>query len=187
MITVRMIIWVCSACGSARIWRVERYRAVKIVRRDGHHGVQGFETEFQGLQRYEPISRSHEGLVHVLQIGRNNHGGFFYYVMEVADDQATGREINPNIYAARTLKGEIANRGCIPVEECLRIGLSLSAAIAHIHKHGLIHRDIKPANVVFVDGVPKLADIGLIANVGRVTYAGTPGFIPKEGPGNPPR
>jgi len=29
----------------------------------------------------------------------------------------------------------------------------------------LIHRDIKPSNVVFVNGAPKLADIGLVIEV----------------------
>src|SRR5262249_18014780 len=62
----------------------------------------------------------------------------------------------------------------------------LTSALAHLHKHGLLHRDIKPANIIFVGGVAKLADIGLVAEAGEArTFVGTEGFIPPEGPGTP--
>ena len=54
-------------------------------------------------------------------------------------------------------------RGRLPAADCLRIGLALTTALEHLHHAGLIHRDIKPANVIFVKGLPKLADIGLVA------------------------
>jgi serine/threonine protein kinase len=58
-----------------------------------------------------------------------------------------------------------------------------------LHAHHLIHRDIKPSNVIFVRGMAKLADIGLVTQVateGRdVSYLGTEGYIPPEGPGTP--
>ena len=60
----------------------------------------------------------------------------------------------------------------------------LTAALEHLHGHGLIHRDIKPSNIIFVDGIPKLADIGLVVNVTEArSFVGTEGFIPPEGPG----
>src|SRR5207249_6063277 len=66
----------------------------------------------------------------------------------------------------------------------LRLGLSLTAALGHLHRHGLIHRDIKPSNIIFVNGIPKLADIGLVAGVSDAkSYVGTDGYIPPEGPG----
>src|SRR5262245_31647308 len=65
-------------------------RAVKIVRRDQHASTESFEREFKGLQRFEPVSRSHQGLVDILQIGRNDSDGWFYYVMELADDSNDG-------------------------------------------------------------------------------------------------
>ena len=47
----------------------------------------------------------------------------------------------------------------------------------------MIHRDIKPGNIIFVDGVPKLADIGLVTDLSvSISYVGTEGFIPPEGP-----
>ena len=55
------------------------------------------------------------------------------------------------------------------------------------HPHaGLIHRDIKPSNIIFVNGIPKLADIGLVAEQSEAkSFVGTEGFIPPEGPGTP--
>src|SRR5665213_1666830 len=61
-------------------------RAVKIVHRQSFERSEHFEREFKGLLKFEPISRSHEGLVHVLQIGRRDDAGYFFYVMELADD-----------------------------------------------------------------------------------------------------
>jgi WD40 repeat protein len=45
---------------------------------------------------------------------------------------------------------------------------------------------VKPSNIVYVGGVPKLADIGLVTEAqGANTFVGTEGFIPPEGPTSP--
>src|SRR5262245_33141655 len=59
-------------------------RAVKVVRLERFEGRNDFEREYRGLQRFEPISRFHDALVQVLQIGIQED--WFYYVMELADD-----------------------------------------------------------------------------------------------------
>src|SRR5437016_2484840 len=65
------------------------YRAVKVVYRTTFESERPFEREFIGIQKFEPVSRTHEGLMDVLQIGRNDAEGYFYYVMELADDGAS--------------------------------------------------------------------------------------------------
>src|SRR2546430_1186444 len=55
--------------------------------------------------------------------------------------------------------------GRLPLSQCLEIGRHLASALAHLHAQGLVHRDVKPSNIIFVGGVPKLADIGLVADV----------------------
>jgi len=65
-------------------------RAIKIVHRKTFWSDHPFEREFKGIQKFEPISRSHEGLVDILQIGRGD--GYFYYVMELADPVEDERE-----------------------------------------------------------------------------------------------
>ncbi len=161
------------------------YRAVKIVfERDFRHRAP-FEREFRGVRKFEPISRLHEGLVDVLQVGQNAPGGFFYCVMELADDVQSAQRIDPEKYSPRTLAGEIRDRKRLPVEECRQIGVALGRGLEFLHGLGLIHRDIKPSNVVFVNGIPKLADIGLVVETSEAkSYVGTEGFIPPEGPGS---
>jgi serine/threonine protein kinase len=207
---------------------LDAYRAVKVVYRNDFEDSRPFEREFAGIQKFEPISRSHPGLVHVLQVGRR--GNYFYYVMELADDatattdlssssvraetrteqnsdradraEAGGREqvkvqpdgpsrfpsptLDPLTYAPRTLRRELREQGRLPADRCIEIGLSLASALGHLHEHGLVHRDVKPSNIIFVQGKPKLADIGLVTEVGDSrSIVGTEGYLPPEGPGTP--
>jgi serine/threonine protein kinase len=103
--------------------------------------------------------------------------------MEAADDQRRGQDIGPHDYEPRTLHTDLYSHKRLPLDDCLQIGVTLSSALQHLHQHRLVHRDIKPSNIVFVNGVPKLADIGLVADVDSSSYVGTEGFIPPEGPG----
>src|SRR6266700_1816466 len=114
-------------------------RAIKVVFRKRFHFESPYEREFTGIRKFEPISRTHEGLVDILQIGRDDSAGYFYYVMELADDQQAGQKIDPATYAPRTLQHEIENRGRLPLDECLQIGVALAHALGHLHHHGLIH------------------------------------------------
>ena len=162
------------------------YRAIKIVFRKSFKEHRPFERELSGICKFEPISRSHEGFVDILHVGINEAEGYFYYVMELADDETRGQNVEPESYSPKTLAKELGPQGKLAVQDCLRLGLELSAALAQLHKHGLVHRDIKPSNIIFVNGVPKLADIGLVAAIDEArSYVGTPGFIPPEGPGSP--
>jgi WD40 repeat protein len=162
------------------------YRAVKAVRRDSFPDVRPFERELAGIRSFEPISRSHPGVVDILQVGLNREGGYFYYVMEAADDVEHGQIIEPISYVPRTLAWELRRRGRRPFDQCVEVALMLSSALAHLHAHRLVHRDVKPSNVVFVDGVPKLADVGLVAAIDEArSYVGTEGYIPLDGPGTP--
>ena len=163
------------------------YRAVKVVYRNTFKEPRPFERELAGIKNYEPISRSHEGLVDVLHIGQSQGGDCFYYIMELADDVGHGQEINPETYQPQTLQQKLNRQGRLPFEECVELGLLLSQALHHLHRQGLVHRDIKPANIIFVNGTPKLADIGLISGINETaSWVGTHGYIAPEGPGKPP-
>ena len=161
------------------------YRAVKIVHRRAFQDEAAFEREFSGLQRFEPISREHTGFVAILHVGRNRADGFFYYLMELADDDSNGSEIDPDRYVPKTLSSELARCGRLSVTDSARLGSSLSEALEQLHRHGLVHRDIKPSNIIFVKDRPKLADIGLVAKTGEKARLGTEGYIAPEGPGTP--
>src|SRR5437773_359154 len=47
------------------------YRAVKIIFRKSFQHQRPFERELSGIRKFEPVSRSHEGFVDVLQVGIN--------------------------------------------------------------------------------------------------------------------
>jgi len=156
-------------------------RAVKIVQRNDFESERAFQREFDGMSAFEPISRAHDGFVDILHVGRGT--GFFYYIMELADDVTTGADIDIARYEPKTLRSELQRRKRIPARECLDLALSLTGALTALHAHELAHRDIKPANLIFVRGVPKLADIGLVASSGQKSFVGTEGYVPPEGPG----
>jgi WD40 repeat protein len=92
--------------------------------------------------------------------------------------------VDPETYTPSTLRSYLKQRGRLPVEECIRLMLALTAALSHLHRHKLVHRDVKPSNVIFVYGIPKLADVGLVARSDEArSLVGTDGYIPPEGPG----
>jgi serine/threonine protein kinase len=173
---------------SGQVWlarnAIGTYRAVKIVYESTFRHRRPFEREFNGILKFEPISRLHDGLVDILHVGRNDTAGYFYCVMELADDIGAVQVSAPEQYHPRTLANDITRRKQLPVPECVEIGATVASALHFLHQHGLIHRDIKPSNIIFVRGSPKLADIGLVAEVSEAkSYVGTEGFIPPEGPG----
>jgi hypothetical protein len=162
------------------------FRAVKIVYRSSFDSDRPYEREFGGLQKFEPLSRTHPGFVSILHMGRNTEDGYFYCVMEIADDAANGPCIEPDAYRPRTLAADLGKEGRLPLAECLDLGKALASGLAHLHSRGLVHRDIKPSNIIFINGAPKLADIGLVTHIGsQATHVGTDGYIPPEGPGSP--
>ena len=159
-------------------------RAVKVVWREDYDRPDSFEREFEAIKRYEPISRRHEGLVPILQVGRNSDAGFYYYVMELGDDLERGREIDVETYRPHTLGLQMRRDTRIAAERCIEIGTSIAEGLDYLHKNKLIHRDVKPSNLVFIDGKCRLADIGLVALLGQRSFVGTEGFVAPEGPGS---
>jgi eukaryotic-like serine/threonine-protein kinase len=161
------------------------YRAVKIIYRESFQEQRPFDRELSGIRKFEPVSRTHDGFIDILHVGINEEAGYFYYLMELGDDQTSGPNISPEDYIPKTLAKYVALHGILSTKESVQLGLALSLALNELHKHGLVHRDVKPSNIIFVNGIPKLADIGLVAEVNEArSYVGTEGFIPPEGPGS---
>jgi WD40 repeat protein/serine/threonine protein kinase len=182
--------------------------AVKVVWRENFSSERPYEREFSGIVQFEPISRTHPGVVNVLHVGRDNAAGCFFYVMELADDANAPVELpdaksaaagasegnmpmkgsplakQAQEYVPRTLRADLKSRGRLPVSDVLALGVRLADALGHLHRHGLVHRDVKPSNVIFVNSQAKLADIGLVTGLDEArSFVGTEGFIPPEGPG----
>lgn len=161
------------------------HRAVKVVARSNFELEKTFEREFEGIKRYERVSQGHPGLVDVMHVGREETADFYYYVMELGDHE-TGESIDaidPLEYRPRTLASYMKVNPQMDIDTCIDLGSALAEALGHLHRAGLTHRDVKPSNVIFSNGRPQLADIGLVAATGQRTFVGTEGYVPPEGPG----
>ena len=170
-----------------------QWRALKVIYlAKFDQNLDPYEREFKGISRYKAISDQHPGLLRVDFVSEKLDG-YFYYVMELGDPLEAGWEREPSTYKPRDLVSERTRTHGrrLPVGECVGIGIALADALDFLHRQGLTHRDIKPQNIIFVDGQPKLADMGLIAEIRppdqERTYIGTPGYMPPppERPGSP--
>src|SRR5580658_2770266 len=159
-------------------------RAVKVIWRKQFESDRPYEREIAGIRRFEPISRSSGGLVHVLHAGRNDVVGYFFYVMELADGEEPTPDPSPTIksqggsalstldttqselYRPRTLRSDLKRLGRLPHSASVRLALDVASGLAQLHRHGLVHRDVKPGNIIYVNGHAKLADIGLVSTGG---------------------
>jgi serine/threonine protein kinase/Flp pilus assembly protein TadD len=81
-------------------------------------------------------------------------------IYEYGKDQGTSF-IAMEYLQGRTLD-KIIKEQTLGYEECLRIALQVSSALALVHKSALIHRDLKPGNIMVQDdGTVKLLDFGI--------------------------
>ena len=143
---------------------------IKLVMTDGQSN-----REIQGVRYYMRVSGTHPNLLQISHIGEMEDG--FFYVMEAADNLNTdGTE-----YVPATLGNMLRQGKQFPPEEAIRIIRELLHGLTALQNAKLVHRDIKPDNIIFVNGVAKLSDPGLVAEAdSQVSLAGTPGFIPPE-------
>lgn len=180
-----------------KVWlarnKAGQWRALKAIYLSSFNQNTGpYDREFAGVTRYQAVSGKHPGLLRVDFVSAKLDG-YFYYVMELADSTSPRWEKFPAQYQPHDLAAERARSAGkrLPVRECLRLGLVLTEALEFLHQQGLTHRDIKPQNIIFVNGQPKLADLGLIAEIRpenqQKTIVGTPGYMPPlpERPGTP--
>ena len=187
----------------ARNLATAAHRAVKIVYRATFTDERPFNREFEGIKKFETISHSHPSQLALFHVGKNDGAAYFYYVMELADDAPSmlsrlqpvprpprgATETQPvkagTTYTPHTLRFCL-EYGRLPVDRVLEIALTLTEALSHLHANGLIHRDVKPSNIIFIQGRPKLADIGLVTDASDSrSIVGTEGYLAPEGPGTP--
>lgn len=155
--------------------------ALKCVRcGDGPDAVQRFAREWRGVQtaaRLPPV----EGLAAARDLHLAEDGTSFFYVMDLADDEA-GLPPSPATYRPRSLASVIDAEIALPLAECIDIGIRVARALAELQRRHVVHRDIKPGNILFFGGKAVLADIGLLADVRETaSVVGTPGYAPPEG------
>ena len=140
-------------------------------------GSDVWQLELIGLRHYRQSIENYKSLIEVMHVGETEN--FFYYTMEAADNML---HCDPTEeYEADTLAHRLERSGRLEPEKVLELANNLLDALEILAECDLAHRDIKPANIVFVNGQPKLSDIGLISNTGvRSKIVGTLEYLPPE-------
>ncbi|HEY0193644.1 MAG TPA: SUMF1/EgtB/PvdO family nonheme iron enzyme [Kofleriaceae bacterium] len=99
---------------------------------------------------------AHPNVVEILDLGEDPETGALFMVQE--------------LLTGETLRGRLAARGALPVDEVLRVLAPAVDALAVAHDAGVIHRDLKPENIFLSreagGEVTKLIDFGLSKRVG---------------------
>lgn len=135
--------------------------------------------EVSSLVRLESRLERHENLLTIDHVGKTQK--HLFYVMELADDVRGRPAFEGPEYQPATLESRLA-RGPLTAEECLRNAEELLEGLAALHAAHLVHRDVKPANCLFVGGVLKLADFGLLTETSPlVSRVGTQRYMPPDG------
>ena len=165
---------VCCSRGSiAEVWlgsdgRGNR-RAVRLVSRKLNPAI--LTKERTGAAAYRKLCGQNPHLVSILETGETaNH---LYSIMECADRlPSPDRAFVPDTLASRLERAPLA------VSEVLGYLDSILSGVEYLHGRNLAHGDLQPANMVFVRGVLKIGDPGLVSCGDEEISGGTARFRP---------
>ena len=135
----------------ARDTRLDRMVAVKILPlhlSDNPEAKQRFDREARAIS-----SLNHPNICALYDVGHQE--GIDYLVMEFLDGETLADRID---------------KGPLPPEQLLKIGIGVCEGLEKAHKMGVIHRDLKPGNIMLTKAGAKLMDFGLA----KATTVGPP-------------
>ena len=126
----------------ARDTRLDRTVAIKVLPPD----VNG---DPERRARFEREAKTIAGLNHpnicvLHDVG--DHEGSMFLVMEHLDGLTLAERLD---------------KGALPLDQVLTLGIEIADALSAAHRQGVIHRDLKPANVMLTKAGAKLLDFGL--------------------------
>ena len=137
----------------------------------------GAGRERAGLKNYCRHMAGQRNLLNVYHVVVNDSE--LCYTMELADNLFP--ESSSDTYCADTLTSRIGRTRRLSLAEIVDYSLQLISAVEALHGAGLLHRDIKPDNILFVKGVLKLGDLGLVCEAElEHSIGGTPSHMPPE-------
>ncbi len=159
---------------SARVFRarqqaLDRPVALKVITTLGDEGKKRALRLFREARLAGALD--HPGIVRGIDAG--DSGELCWFAMELVE--------------GRTLQSILDDRGPLPWQKAISIGLELLDALGHAHRRGIIHRDLKPSNILIgTDGHARLLDLGLARRDAepKLTHegatVGTPKFMAPE-------
>ena len=126
----------------ARDTRLDRAVAIKVL---ASHQSSSSETRQRFVREARAISQlSHPHICALYDVG--DQDGADYLVMELLDGETLAERLK---------------KGALAVEQTVRYGGQIAAALDCAHRQGIAHRDLKPANVMLTKAGVKLLDFGL--------------------------
>jgi len=138
----------------ARDTRLDRTVAIKVLPEhlsDAPEVRARFEREAKAVS-----SLNHPHICVLYDVG--NQDGVDYLVMECLEGETLAVRLE---------------RGAMPADELMRIGIQIADALDKAHRQGIIHRDLKPSNVMLTKSGAKLMDFGLARSTGLAPAVGT--------------
>ncbi|MGH7645869.1 MAG: protein kinase domain-containing protein [Gemmatimonadales bacterium] len=154
----------------ARDVKHDRSVAVKVLHPHlaANLGPERFLREIQIAARLQ-----HPHILPLFDSGRA--GDLLYYVMPYVEGES--------------LRQRLQREKQLPVEDALRLGRAVAAALDYAHRHQIVHRDIKPENVMLHEDEPMVTDFGIAKAVSVAagdnltqtgTTVGTPAYMSPE-------
>jgi eukaryotic-like serine/threonine-protein kinase len=152
----------------ARDTRLGRDVAIKILPVELCKDVlrkQRFEREAKTIS-----SLNHPNICVLHDVGSQD--GVDYLVMECVEGETLAKRLE---------------RGPLPLEQALKYGAQIAAALGKAHRAGIVHRDLKPGNVMLTSSGAKLLDFGLakeaapLASLATVTVTNVEKPVTQEG------
>ena len=126
----------------ARDTRLDRLVAIKVLPQDGARRAdlrERFDREARAISNL-----NHPHICSLYDVGQEGDRSFI--VMEYLEGETLSARLD---------------RGPLPMEETMRIGIQVADALDAAHQRGFVHRDLKPANVMLTKTGAKLLDFGL--------------------------
>ena len=97
--------------------------------------------------------------------------------VELADNLQT----NKGTYIPATLYNGLRQKKQFLPDSVRELGIQMLEGLRTLHRANLVHRDIKPENILYVNGILKLSDVGLVRSLSQsLSLGGTLGFIPPQ-------
>ena len=140
---------IVSAIGAGGMGEVYRARDTRLDRTVAIKVLSAPSSSPDLKQRFEREARaisalSHPNICHLYDVGTQD--GTDYLVMEYLEGETLAERLQ---------------KGPLPLEQTLKIGIEIAEALDKAHRQGIVHRDLKPSNIMVTKGGAKLMDFGL--------------------------